>query len=213
MGKYPGVMVYLDISPAVKMLGDREAGQLFKAILEYAETRNVINLVGAAAFAFEIIRPRIDRDRISYEDTCQKRKYATYIRDARKNGFDVLSYEDWLSSLDAADNQVISNDIERHPTTTQLQLNSTTNNIMGVDKPPKSTRCKFIPPTVDEVQAYCEERKNGVDPQRFVDHYTANGWMVGKNKMKDWEAAVRTWEKNSDSKESLGDGIDFSKVL
>lgn len=57
------------------------------------------------------------------------------------------------------------------------------------------TRKRFAPPTVDEVRDYCLERGNHVDPQRFVDYYTSNGWMVGKNKMKDWKAAVRTWEQ------------------
>ncbi|HIZ29832.1 MAG TPA: hypothetical protein H9813_01170, partial [Candidatus Fournierella merdipullorum] len=60
------------------------------------------------------------------------------------------------------------------------------------DKPPRS---RFIPPTVEEVKAYCQERRNDVDPQRFVDFYETKGWMVGKNKMKDWRAAVRTWEQ------------------
>ena len=55
----------------------------------------------------------------------------------------------------------------------------------------------FIPPTPEQVEAYCLERKNKVDAQRFVDYYTANGWQVGKNKMKDWKAAVRTWERNA----------------
>lgn len=59
------------------------------------------------------------------------------------------------------------------------------------------TRKRFTPPTVDEVRAYCQDRQNGVDPQRFVDYYSSNGWMVGRNKMKDWKAAVRTWEQNS----------------
>ena len=61
---------------------------------------------------------------------------------------------------------------------------------------PPPTRKRFTPPTVDEVREYCFERGNSVDPQRFVDYYTSNGWMVGKNKMKDWKAAVRTWETN-----------------
>ena len=61
--------------------------------------------------------------------------------------------------------------------------------------PPPTRSKRFIPPTVDEVRAYCRERQNGVDPQRFVDYYSSNGWMVGKNKMKDWKAAVRTWEQ------------------
>ena len=62
------------------------------------------------------------------------------------------------------------------------------------------TRKRFVPPTVDEVRDYCYDRGNAVDPQRFVDYYTSNGWMVGKNKMKDWKAAVRTWEQKEGSK-------------
>ena len=61
------------------------------------------------------------------------------------------------------------------------------------------TRKRFIPPTVDQVREYCEERGNSVSPQRFVDYYSSNGWMVGKNKMKDWKAAVRTWEQKEKS--------------
>ena len=56
-------------------------------------------------------------------------------------------------------------------------------------------RKRFTPPTVDEVREYCLERNNGIDPEAFVDFYASKGWMVGKNHMKDWEAAVRTWEQ------------------
>lgn len=59
---------------------------------------------------------------------------------------------------------------------------------------------RFIPPDVPEVKAYCMERGNNVDPERFVNFYEAKGWMVGKNKMKDWRAAVRNWERNGASK-------------
>ena len=55
---------------------------------------------------------------------------------------------------------------------------------------------RFISPTVDEVAAYCQERGNGIDPEAFVDFYASKGWMVGKNPMKDWKAAVRTWERS-----------------
>ncbi len=54
-------------------------------------------------------------------------------------------------------------------------------------------------PTLDEVKAYCTERKNNVDPERWFDYYTSNGWKVGKNPMKDWKAAVRTWERSEPS--------------
>lgn len=65
-------------------------------------------------------------------------------------------------------------------------------------------RKRFIPPTVEEVKAYCLERKNNVDAEHFIDYYTANGWLVGKNKMKDWKAAVRTWERNNFSNGKSG---------
>lgn len=55
---------------------------------------------------------------------------------------------------------------------------------------------RFKPPSINDVTEYCSERKNTIDPQQFIDHYTSNGWKVGKNPMRDWKAAVRTWEKN-----------------
>lgn len=62
------------------------------------------------------------------------------------------------------------------------------------------TASRFTPPTLDEVIAYCSERNNNVDAQRFIDYYTANGWKVGRNSMKDWKAGVRIWERSSDNK-------------
>lgn len=65
----------------------------------------------------------------------------------------------------------------------------------------------FVPPTVDEVDAYCVERQNTVDAEKFVDYYEARGWMVGKSKMSNWQAAVRTWEKNDqERKPATGSG-------
>lgn len=61
-------------------------------------------------------------------------------------------------------------------------------------------RKPFIPPTVEEVSAYCTERDNSVDAEAFVDFYASKGWMIGKNKMKDWKAAVRTWEQGDKRK-------------
>lgn len=68
------------------------------------------------------------------------------------------------------------------------------------DTPKKKAASRFIPPTLDEVKAYCQERKNNVDCERFINYYTANGWKVGKNPMKDWKAAIRTWERADDGK-------------
>lgn len=59
----------------------------------------------------------------------------------------------------------------------------------------------FMPPSVDEVRAYCQERNNGIDPDTFVNFYSSKGWMIGKNKMKDWKSAVRTWERSRKDEE------------
>ena len=56
---------------------------------------------------------------------------------------------------------------------------------------------RFAEPTIDEVDAYCTERNNKVDSVKFHNFYSSNGWTVGKNKMKDWRACVRTWEANT----------------
>jgi hypothetical protein len=58
-------------------------------------------------------------------------------------------------------------------------------------------RKRFIPPSFGDIKEYCRERNNGVNPQVWIDFYTANGWMIGKNKMKDWKASVRTWEQRN----------------
>lgn len=55
---------------------------------------------------------------------------------------------------------------------------------------------RFVKPTVEEVRAYCQERGNTVDAETFVNFYESKGWMVGKNHMKDWKSAVRTWEQS-----------------
>ena len=66
-----------------------------------------------------------------------------------------------------------------------------------IKKPKKASAKRFTPPTLEQVKEYCFERNNNVDAERFIDYYTSNGWKVGKNSMKDWKAAVRTWEKTS----------------
>lgn len=58
-----------------------------------------------------------------------------------------------------------------------------------------TTRKRFVPPTLDEVAAFVQEIGGKVDPQRFLDYYASNGWMVGRNHMRDWKATVRRWAR------------------
>lgn len=89
------------------------------------------------------------------------------------------------------------------------------NNIYMSSLPPKSGKekknnQKFFKPSFLEVEEYCRERGNNVDPERFIDFYESKGWMIGKNKMKDWKAAIRLWEKNNEKikSDNSTNGID-----
>lgn len=76
---------------------------------------------------------------------------------------------------------------------------------------------RFTPPTLDEVKEYCLSRNNNVDAERWIDFYESKGWMIGKNKMKNWKAAVRTWEKGEKggkpkSNNQKGSAGDYSEI-
>ena len=79
-----------------------------------------------------------------------------------------------------------------------IELKSDTEKEKKTDYEGKSKK-RFTKPTLEDVQAYCKERNNNVDAQRWFDYYSSNGWKVGKNPMKDWKACVRTWERSADN--------------
>ena len=76
-----------------------------------------------------------------------------------------------------------------------------------------SSTSKFVPPTVEMVSAYCHERQNCIDPQRFWDYYTMTDWMVGRTKMQDWQAAIRIWERNDKQYNARCNGISSNPFL
>lgn len=93
---------------------------------------------------------------------------------------------------------IINNPIKENfntPIEEKLKDNNTACNSTSNREGKEKTASRFIPPTLEEVQSYCQERKNTVDPGRFIDYYASKGWYIGKNKMKDWRAAVRNWER------------------
>ena len=89
---------------------------------------------------------------------------------------------------------------------------SKSKNIKEKDIEKEKTAKRFTQPTIEEVRAYCIERQNHVDPERFIDYYSSNGWKVGKNPMKDWKAAVRTWERSSYSMPQTKVGANGVKI-
>ena len=104
----------------------------------------------------------------------------------------ILNWEDYQKN-EQENEQPVSN--KRATSEQQVSTNKNDKNYKN-EKNIYIASKNFSPPSLEEVTAYCQERQNGLNPELFLDHYTSNGWLVGKNKMKDWKAAIRTWEKN-----------------
>ena len=101
----------------------------------------------------------------------------------------------------------------KQPIETTIETTETNNKNMNKNKNMKENkRGGFAPPTLSEVQAYCKERNNNIDAETFVNFYQSKDWYVGKNKMKDWKAAVRTWENKQQDPESDAD-LDKYRML
>lgn len=142
-------------------------------------------------------------EEIAFQDEARQKK-----SDAGKKGMASR----WGNRVITADNTVITEDNKGYQAITDDNTlpNHTLPNIIppSVSKDTSSPQGesvetekvqnrKFRKPTIDEVKDYCRERKNNVDAETFVDFYESKGWKVGNQAMKDWKAAVRTWEKGS----------------
>lgn len=114
------------------------------------------------------------------------------------NGIKCPEYKEYLKAVfegqEAVLKETTKTDEDRPPSLTLTYADGTVE-----VKESKSKR--FVPPTAEEVNAYCQERKNGIDGDMFVDFYASKGWKVGDQPMKDWKAAVRTWEKKKAEKQ------------
>lgn len=122
-----------------------------------------------------------------------------YIRNDR---YHETAYQDEKSLLSLKENNAytLNSDNVGIPCGNQMVYQMETEVSIGKDSIDKSnkergTSRNFVPPSLSEVKAYCQERNNGINPEQFIDFYESKGWFVGKNKMKDWKAAVRNWEQ------------------
>lgn len=98
------------------------------------------------------------------------------------------------------------------PTLPQHTANADIENREREKSKSKNIGDKHHHPTLEEVKEYCSERGNKVDPERWFDYYTSNGWKVGKNPMKDWKAAVRTWERGESKVKSRNTLLNYNET-
>ena len=155
-------------------------------------------------------------DELSYREEQRLRK-----SEAGKKGMSSR----WNNTVITQPNTVIKNDntvIENGNTVITLPQKSITddNTITNTKRDNKekdntnvlSKKKVFTKPTLEEISAYCKERHNDVDAETFFDFYESKDWMIGKNKMKDWKASVRLWERTSNKKSAPVKHKDYSDV-
>lgn len=180
--------VFTDFAEAIEPLSEAERGRLFTAMLQYASTGETAELKGAERFVWPTAKQNIDRTRAEAERNAAcgskggRPKKPTETDLNRKNPTETdLNRKKADKDKDKDKDNIIP----------PISPNGDIVPLEG-ERPPEK---RFVKPAADEVRAYCAERGNHVDAQAFVDFYTAKGWKVGSAPMKDWKAAVRTWEK------------------
>ena len=188
------IKVYFDFEERTEQLTEEEQGRLLLAMLRYAKGEEPPTLEGAERFLFPVFKMDIDRDLDAYNakvrnggkggrpktEGNQTKPKETKPNLKKPKGTEGKAKKPNFEEQEQEQEQEQERDKERD----------------GVDKPP---RPRFEKPTIDDVRAYATERGyTSFQPERFIDYYTANGWKVGKNPMKDWRAAVRSWAARGD---------------
>ena len=187
---------YLDNIQALSM---EQRGMLFTSLMLYASGQEPEEMDPVTAMAFSFIKSQMDKDIEKYNETCAKRS------EAGKLGGRPKKQEEAKKANGFSENQKKQGKAKKADNEYEYEYDNDNDLLKENTK-----RKVFSTPTVDDVRAYCLERNNKVDPQQFVDFYESKGWMIGKNKMKDWKAAVRTWER-SETKTRQGETAKLTK--
>lgn len=164
-------------------------------------TANKAGWVSKFAVAISTLEAKTSLNKKAIERARNELAQKGYIGWNKRNG--NLSAEYYINSLcDKKDVDFVPQSVAQDDPQSVAQPVAI-NKLNYTKKELKEKVSNFSPPDIDLVKAYCSERNNCVNPDRFFDFYQSKGWMIGKNKMKDWKAAVRTWEKedkkNSDN--------------
>ena len=169
------IVFYRSFYEAIKEIPLEEQGVVYNAIYGYALDGIEPELNGIAKAIFLLVKPQIDANNNRYEN-------------GKKGGKPKANQNE--TKAEPKPNQDV----------TETEPNENVNvNVNENDLKENIKRKVFTKPTAEEVKAYCSERKNNVDADKFIDFYESKGWLIGKNPMKDWRACVRTWEKGGSS--------------
>ena len=184
-------LMYVDWNDMIEELDDQSRGQLLLAIMRYQSGAELPEMDIGAKVAFAQIRNQFRKDEEKYSRTVANRSAAGKLggrpkanASAEKQKKQMLFEESNTKQTEAkkADNDNVNDNVLKE------------NTLKGVKEK------RFAPPTPENVRGYCREMGYAnVDAERFVDFYAAKDWMIGKNRMKDWKAAVRNWARQDHS--------------
>lgn len=172
-------ILYTSYLENIELLSIEQRGALLTAIFTYAAGGQPEGMDDMTRMAFSFIKSDMDANAERYQKTVDAR------REAGKKGGRPKAND----SSEKQKKQMLSektNANQKNPEYVDEYVDVN-------DKDKKMSNRRFTPPTLEEVQAYIREQGYAVDANRFIDFYSSKGWMVGKNKMKDWKAAVRGW--------------------
>ena len=161
------------------------------AKLLYAEITALCNMNGKCTASTQYFCRLYEVSRVSIQKWLKILEDNNYIK--RVNTYKLGSKE--------IDKRVITlvNISTKEKFTDNTNINIINNNITYSNK-----KALFKKPTLDNVKSYCIERNNNIDAEAFLDFYESKDWKIGKNKMKDWKAAVRTWERREEKPKTMG---------
>ena len=180
-------VLYTSYLKHIELLTIEQRGMLLTAIFKYASGAEPDGMDDMTRMAFSFIKSDMDENAEKYQKTVNARRES-----GKKGGRPKSSESDEKQKKQMLLDE--SKDKQKNPVYEDEYVNVN-------DKDKKISIRRFTPPTLEEVQGYIQEQGYAVDAHRFIDFYSSKGWMVGKNKMKDWRAAIRGWASRDKPKQ------------
>lgn len=193
-------ILHTNMMPAIKLLSMEQRGLLLTAIFCSQTGDDVPDLDAVTAMAFAFVENQLQRDNEKYNEILEKRRAAGHkggvrsgqVRKAEANEANACFAEANEARPSHNDNDNVNDNDNINVVVLDAKASPTS----------KKKAAVFKKPAVEEVRQYCKERGNDIDADTFWDYYEANGWRVGRTPMKDWKAAVRTWERKNKPRQS-----------
>lgn len=184
------IVFYRSFYEAIKELPAEEFRNAVMAIMEYGLNDSEIDTSGVAKAILIMAKPQIDKNNKRYENGLRGGIKPKQNQNGTKT---EPNPNQTVTKVEPTPNQ---NGTKAEPKRTNPEPNDNDNVNVNDIKESEEKKPRFYPPTLEELKKYIADNKYNVEPERFIDYYTANGWTVGKNRMKDWKAVVRNWDRS-----------------